>query len=104
MAEGRPVEVLSVSSDTKILRFLNLQSEEKVFIDSDAHTPVMVERDVVFFGKRELIQEIYDQKQGCVKIIRGEGDQRTEEFLYTEAPIHNILALLYFFPKDLDPL
>lgn len=94
------VDVIYVDSDTKILKLLNLESKEKVFLDSKTHLPLKVERDIVFFGKKELIVETYNQEEGYVKISKGSSKGK-EKFLYQDKPIHNILALLYFFPKDI---
>ena len=96
----KETEVLTVSSTTKILKFLNLTSSEKVFIDSLTNLPLLVERDIVLFGKKEIIREVYDQKKGIVRIIRTDSKTR-ENILAQTTPIHNILALLYFFPEDI---
>jgi len=98
---GKVAEVLSVNSNTSILKFLNLTSKEKVFLDRNTYLPLKVERDIVFFGKKELIQEIYNQDQGYVKITKS-NDRDKESIFYCDKPIHNILALLYFFPEDID--
>jgi hypothetical protein len=98
---GRSVDVLSINSTTDILQLLNLESEEKVFLDSKTYLPLKVERDIVFFGKKELIKEIYNQRKGYVKIVRSNHNGK-EEILYQDRPIHHIMALLCFFPKDLD--
>ena len=92
-------DVLLVSSDTKILSFLDLTSEEKVFLAQSTHLPIKVKRDILMFGKKELIEETYNQENGCVKIVRTNGKIK-EEILYQDKPINNILALLYFFPED----
>lgn len=98
---GRGVDVLSINSTTHILQLLNLESEERVFLDSKTYLPLKVERDIVFFGKKEFIKEIYNQKKGYIKIVRSNHTGK-EEILYQDRPIHHIMALLYFFPKDLD--
>lgn len=97
--DGNTVDILRVSSDTKIFNLLDLTSDEEVFLDSESHLPLKVKRDVVFFGKNELIDEIYDQKNGYVQLIV-KGDEPREEMIHQTPPIHNILALLYFFPKN----
>jgi len=97
---GGEADVLSIDSDTKILEFLNLTSKEKVFLDSRSHLPLKVERDIVFFGKKELIEEIYNQDEGWVKITRKNSTVK-EDILYQDAPIRHILALLYFFPENI---
>ncbi len=99
--DGQAVDVLSVSSDTKIFAFLDLTSKERVYLHSTTHLPLKVERDVVMFGRKELIEEFYDQEQGLVSIKRTPS-KKEEEVLRQDKPIHNILALLYFFPQDVD--
>lgn len=93
-------DVLHVSSDTKMLGLLDLTSDEDVYLDSKTHLPLKVKRDILMFGKKELIEETYDQVKGFVKISRT-GDKAGEEILYQDSPIHNILALLYFFPQGI---
>ena len=95
------VEVLLLSSNAKLLKLLNLTSKEKVFLDSKTYLPLRVERDVVFFGKKELITEIYDQEEGLVTLEKT-NSKVTEEKLYQDTPIHNILELLYFFPQGIE--
>ncbi len=98
--DGQYLEVLSVSSDTKILAFFDLTSSERVYLDSINYLPVKVERDILFFGNKELIVENYDQQAGIVRITRT-NKKVTEEKLIQDKPIHNILALLYFFPDNI---
>lgn len=98
--KGEKVDILSVSSDTKIVKILNLLSTEKVFLNSKTHLPLKVERDVIFFGKKELIEEFYNQDEGSVKIVKSNARVK-EEVIYQKKPIHNILALLYFFPQNI---
>jgi hypothetical protein len=99
--DGQEANVLSVSSDTKILKFLNLTSQEKVFLHSVTHLPLLVERDILLFGNKELIEEHYNQEEGTVTIKRTPSAKEAE-VLSQDTPIHNILALLYFFPKDVE--
>lgn len=100
---GKEVLALSIESETDILRLLNLVSSEKIYLDAKTNLPVKVERDVSLFGKKELIQEKYDQEAGKVTITRKVGEESIKEEVYRQAvPIHNILELLYFFPEDID--
>ena len=98
--DGVTVDVLSVNSDTNIFNLLELDSKERVFLDSQTLLPIKVERDIVFFGKKEIIEETYDQERGKIKIKR-KNSKEPEEMLSQDTPIHNILELLYFFPQDL---
>lgn len=98
---GKAAEALIINSDTKILAFLNLQGKEMIFLDSQSHLPLRVERDLIFFGKKEVIKEIYDQDEGIVQ-IKKTGTKKEDKTLYPGKPIHNILSLLYFFPKNVE--
>lgn len=98
---GRMTDVIFLNSDTNILKLLNLESKEKVYIDSATYLPLKVERDVVFFGKKEKIREVYNQDTGVVTITK-DNSSKKETLLHVTKPIHNILSLLYFFPKNID--
>lgn len=98
--EGRFAEVVLLNSNTNILQLLSIESKEKVFLDSLTHLPIKAERDVVFFGRKETIEEIYNQEEGYIKITRRNSTTK-EETIKQDKPIHNILSLLYFFPKNL---
>jgi hypothetical protein len=100
VVSGREVDVILLNSDTNILKLLNLESKEKVYIDSVTYLPLKVERDVVFFGKKEKIKEIYNQDTGLITITKNNSSKK-QTLLHAAKPIHNILSLLYFFPKDI---
>lgn len=93
---GHNTEIIAMNSDANIAVIIDLKGNDKVFLDSGTLLPVKVERDIIVFGKKEVIQELYDQKRGEVKIIKN----GKETIIKQEPPIHNILALLYFFPKN----
>jgi len=54
-----------------------------------------------YLHKKELIEEIYDQDKGCVKIKKTSSEVK-EEILCVGKPVRNILELLYFFPESID--
>jgi hypothetical protein len=100
---GQAADALQLDSDTKILSFLDLTSHERIFLDTVSHLPVKVERDVLFFGRKELIEEFYNQQQGYVEVIKAvKGNKRQAQVLRQDKPIHHIMALLYFFPADIE--
>lgn len=99
--DNKLVEVLSLSSNVKILMLFSIQTKEKLYIDSDRHLPLRVERQVKFFGKQERILEEYNQKENYVKITTVVAKRTEEKVIRIEAPIHNAIALLYFFPKEI---
>lgn len=94
-------DVLAVDSRTDIFKIFNLASDEKVFLDSKTHLPLKVERDIILSGRRELIEEIYDQSAGRV-IIKRTGAKTSQKVYQRQPPINNILALLYFFPANIE--
>jgi hypothetical protein len=97
---GRQVDVLSVKSDTNILKFLDLVSFEKIYLDGQTHLPVRVERKIKLFGSKETIEEEYNQDAGEVVLTRKKKGKVVKKEVYKQdTPIHNILDLLYFFPK-----
>lgn len=97
---GKDAILVTLEADTQILKLLNLTTNEKVFLDSETYLPLKVQRDLVFFGKKEVIEEIYYQDEGKV-VIKKINSKTTKQILKQDKPIHNILELLYFFPKDI---
>jgi hypothetical protein len=95
------IDVLSLSSNVKILKLFFIQTKEKLYIDSHTHLPLRVERQVRFFGRREEILEEYNQKENYVRITKVVASKTEEKIIHIKAPIHNVIALLYFFPKDI---
>jgi len=95
----KEADIVSLNSCTKILALFNMQGDERVFIDSSTHLPLKVERDIICFGKREVIKEIYNQDQGYVEVTNSR--VKETECFQQDTPIYNILALLYFFPEGL---
>lgn len=96
--KGKDADTLFLTARTKILKLLSLASEEKVFLDTNTHLPLRVERKVLFFGKRENIREEYNQEKGYVVISKSNSKSKRTKINKTP-PINNILALLYFFPE-----
>ncbi len=97
---GVDVDVLRVTSNAKIMNLLNLESDERVFLESKTSLPLKVERDLKVFGKKEVIKEVYNQKEGYVELINKTTEVK-KSTIYQDKPIQNILALLYFFPDDI---
>jgi hypothetical protein len=99
--DGQEVVVLELIPDVKIARLLSLNTREKLYLNAQTYLPVRVKRQVSFLGKREDILEEYNQRENFVKITKlvAKG-RKVEETIHREGPIHNAIALLYFFPRD----
>ena len=96
---NKSVDVLRVDSEAKILAFFDLNSHETVYLESENYLPVKVERNLVFFGSKELIIEHYDQEKGLVTVAKSvDGKPLRLQRLKQDKPICHIMALLYFFP------
>ncbi|MCX7661838.1 MAG: DUF3108 domain-containing protein, partial [Candidatus Omnitrophica bacterium] len=99
--DNKLADTLELFSDVRILGFFSIQSRERLFIDSSNQLPLKVERKVKYLGKDEEILEEYSQQEGLIKITKKYAKGKTEKRLEVGAPIHNIIALLYFFPQNL---
>jgi len=96
---GKQVDVLRIDSEAKILAFFDLNSHETIYLESKSYLPVKVERNLVFFGSKEVITEDYDQDKGLVNIAKSVGAKPVRlQALRQDKPICHIMALLYFFP------
>lgn len=102
VTNGKDTEVIQLHSDAKIITFFDMTGQDKVFLDKETRLPVKVERDLVVFGKKEKIEEFYDQEKGEVTIIKSVDGREEKQILHPAKPIHNILALLYFFPEGVE--
>ncbi|MBD3263883.1 MAG: hypothetical protein GF375_02125 [Candidatus Omnitrophica bacterium] len=99
---GKEAAILKVTSDAKILGFLDITSEEVVYLATESFLPLKVERDLSVFGKEETITEIYNQDEGYIKIVKVSDGQKNVNKIEQASPIHNVLALIYFFPEGID--
>src|SRR6185436_3827257 len=76
--------------DTILIEFtsraINFLDEEKIYLDTVNMVPMVVERNLNIFGKKEKIKEFYDQQKGTVRIVKN-GETQT---LTKNPPIENI--------------
>jgi len=94
-------DVIRVTSNVKILKLFQIESEEVVYMDKDTYLPLKVQRKVKFLGREESILEEYQQKEGWVKIIQTKDKTTEERLIKVNPPIHNILILYFLYPLDL---
>ena len=77
----------------------NFYDEEKIYADKETFYPVMVKRDLNIWGKKEKIEEEYDQRQGRIKIKKNAGTKTTEQIINKKGPIDNIYCFIYRYRK-----
>lgn len=77
------------------VRALNFTGDDKIYLDPRTFYPLRVERDLVFFGKKELIEEDYDPAAGTVKITKTAGGETTGQTIRKEGALENIYGFIY---------
>lgn len=98
---GKLQDVVVVISDVKILGLFEIEGKEKIYVDTDTHLVLRVEREVEFLGKQESIIEEYNQKEGWVKITQKKDKITQSRLIRQNPPIHNVIVLYFLYPLDL---
>jgi hypothetical protein len=88
--DGRECLLLELS-----VRALNFTGDDKIYLDPLSFYPLRVERDLVFFGKKELIAEDYDPGAGTVKVTKTAGGETTVQTIRKEGALENIYGFIY---------
>lgn len=87
------------NQDTFLISFsaksLNFFDEEKIYLDSKTFYPLIVERNLDIWGKKEMITENYDLQKGVIKIIKNSAGKITEQTIAKKGPIDNIYGFIY---------
>ncbi len=74
---------------------LNFFDEEKIYLDPKTFLPIVVERNLNLWGKKEVITEEYDHQKGSIKITKKSGGKTTETVMKRPGPIDNIYGFIY---------
>lgn len=82
------------------VRGLNFFDEEKIFVDPDTFYPVLVERNLNIWGKKEKISEHYLSGQGQVKIIKNAGGKISEQTIEKKGKLDNIYSFIYRYRQS----
>ena len=90
LADGR--EALLIIFKATALNFLD---EEKIYVDPTTFLPVVVERDLNIFGKKEKIAETYLPQEKKIKITKTAGGKTTEQMIEKEGAVANIYGFIY---------
>jgi len=89
--QGRQVYQITSLSDT-----IQYEGTEVIYADPETWLPIYVLRDLKYLGKKEHIQEIYDQIHQKLQIIKTIGTQTTEKWITKPGPIQNGLLFYYW--------
>ena len=75
---------------------LNFFDEEKIYIDTKTFYPLVVNRDLNIWGKKEKIFEEYFPEKGLVKITKYAGGKKiTEQTIEKKGTLDNIYSFIY---------
>ncbi len=73
---------------------LNFYDQENIYADPQTFYPVVVERDINIFGKKEKITEDYSQ-EGVVSIVKKVKNKVEEQLIQKSGHIDNIYCFIY---------
>ncbi len=90
-------EALLITFTAKALNFFD---EEKIYVDAKTFYPVIIERNLNLWGKKEIISEQYDHQRGSIKITKKSGGKISETVIQKQGPIDNIYGFIYRYRKD----
>ena len=78
-------------------RGMNFYDEEKIYLDPKTFYPIIVERDLNIWGKKEKIKETYDQAKGTVTVVKMVKGKETTQVLTKAPPIENLYGFIYHY-------
>ena len=90
LADGRETLLIVFA-----VQAVNVEDEERIFVDPQSFLPVQVERRLNIWGKREQIVEFYDHAAGQVRIVKNAGGRETEEIIEKTGRLENIYGFIY---------
>jgi hypothetical protein len=73
---------------------------DHIYLDPGTFFPVLVERDIVFMGKNELIREDYDPQHGRVKITKTVSGKTSTDIITKDGPLENIYGFIFRYRQD----
>jgi hypothetical protein len=100
--EDKIAQIVSQESNTKVMGVFDFGGNDKVYLEKGTFLPIKVERDLSLFGNKEKIVEYYDQVNGKVRVVKTASGKTSEIVLNQDKPIRHIMALLYFFPDNVE--
>jgi hypothetical protein len=86
--DGREVCLIVFKADG-----FNFYDEEKIYMDAKTYAPIVVERDLNIFGKKEKITEEYQEDK--IKITKTVKGKTTTETINKKGQLDNIYGAIY---------
>lgn len=88
--KDRPAVLITLKAEA-----LKFSDYEEIFLDPVTFYPIVIKREVDWLGKKEMILEEYDQKNGIVKITKEVKGKRESQTIEKTAAIDNIYGFIY---------
>jgi len=85
---------------TMTVRAFRFYDQEKIYVDPTNYYPIIVERDLNLWGKKERIIEKYDHNKNLLRIIKETDKEKTESVIVKKGPIDNIYSFLYRYRQN----
>lgn len=73
----------------------NFYDEEKIYLTKDTYRPVVIERDLNIFGKKEKITERYLAGEEKIKVTKLVNGKTTEIVIDKKGDVDNIYGFIY---------
>lgn len=74
---------------------MNFLDDEKIYADPKTLLPLIVERDLNIFGKKEKITEYYESESGRVRIVKTVDKKTTEQIISKKGRLDNIYCFIF---------
>ncbi|MDO8580146.1 MAG: DUF3108 domain-containing protein [Candidatus Omnitrophota bacterium] len=74
---------------------LNFYDQEKIYLNKETFFPVMVQRDLNIWGKKEKIIERYDTKTGRLQIVKQAEGKTTKHVIEGKESLDNLYGFIY---------
>ncbi len=92
--EGKQAFLLTFTA-----KAFNFFDEEKIYFDPTTFYPIMVQRNLNIFGKKEKIVEHYFHDKGEVIITKIAKKKETQQTIKKTGPIDNLICFIYRYRK-----
>ncbi len=90
--------------DAELITFraqgFNFYDQEKIYMDPRTFFPIVVERDLDIWGKKEKITEEYQSPEGMVTIRKLAGGKASEQVIKKKGQLDNIYCFIYRYRKE----
>lgn len=80
---------------TFTVKAMNFLDEEKIYMHPQTFYPIIVERNLNIWGKKEKITEEYLPQEGMVRITKTAGGKTTEQIIKKDGVPDNIYCFIY---------